>query len=178
MVLRSYMQPMAIQQGNDLITHAMVMAQNFQGLNLTLQTNKQLVRNLERARTTTISALRGAVLLRNAQARLADAQRQVQATQDMTADYIVKASEEVRKNAGAVAASSNSLMIDVDALQKAYNNIMAATKEVEQARAASVEVLTETKKSLEQLHLDASSPTSAGSLTSGTRASGGSSLSL
>lgn len=152
--LRTGIESDAVQKGNDLKTHALAMAQNYKALELTINSNTKLARNLHRARTTTITALRGAVLMRNALSEQANISNQVKVTQDMTSDYLVSVSEDVKNNAAEIERQSQGTMLDLEKLRTTYKNILEAATNAEESRLEALANMQEQRKQLEDFAVD------------------------
>lgn len=179
MALRTSIESTAVQKGNDLKVHALTMAQNFKALELTLKSNESLISNLYRARTTTVSALRGAVLMRNALNQQKNVSNQITAVQQMTGDYLVNVSENVKDNAATIEAQSQNTMIDLDKLRTAYNNIVEAAQNAENSRLQALENMKVQRQALEDFSVEASDSLEGGRSQSATpRVSGGKTLSI
>lgn len=140
----------ARQKNQDLKTHAVVIAQNYQALRLTIDNNTELQKSVERARTTTVSALRGAVMMRNALGSQGDVIKQVDAVSQMTSDLLVSTSEDMRANSANIQRQAGSATLDLEKVKRAYDNIVAAMDDVDRYRAEATESMRVTIERLNQ----------------------------
>lgn len=141
----------ARRKKQELIEHATVMQLNYNALRIAIDTNGELLQNVERARTTTVTALRGALMMKAALEQQTNVAGQVDAISKTTSDLLVSATESARNNSELVANQSASTMIQLEALQQSFDNIAVAMENVEKYRLEANQSMKETINSLQAL---------------------------
>lgn len=141
----------ARRKKQELIEHATVMQLNYNALRIAIDTNGELLQNVERARTTTVTALRGALMMKAALEQQTNVAGQVDAISKTTSDLLVSATESARNNSELVANQSASTMIQLEALQQSFDNIAIAMENVDKYRLEANQSMKETINSLQAL---------------------------
>lgn len=111
------------QKTTDLLTQMAVNIQGYLALDLIRKTNLELVKGVQRATTTTISALRTAVMVAQALNNQKLVLDQVTALNATTGNLIESTSQMLKKQTGAVHEQAASSTIEVEKLQRAFQNI-------------------------------------------------------
>jgi uncharacterized protein YaaN involved in tellurite resistance len=111
------------QKRQDLLTQLAVNVQGYLTLDLIRKNNLELIKGVDRATTTTVSALRTAVmaaLALNSQKLVLD---QITALNTTTGNLIESTSQMLRQQSGDIQSQAASSTIAVDKLQTAFNNV-------------------------------------------------------
>ncbi len=115
----------ARQKQQDIATQLAVNVQGYMALDLIKRNNAELVKGVDRATTTTVAALRTAVITAQAVANQKLVLDQITALQSTTSDLIVSTSRMLRQNAGRIQEGASSATIDVEKLKEAFANVRA-----------------------------------------------------
>jgi uncharacterized protein YaaN involved in tellurite resistance len=115
----------ARQKVTDLLTQMAVNVQGYLALDLIRKNNIELIKGVERATTTTVSALRTAVIAAQALANQKLVLDQISALNTTTGNIIESTAAMLRQQTAQVYAQASSSTIDVKQLQSAFNNIYA-----------------------------------------------------
>jgi len=111
------------QKRQDLLTQLAVNVQGYLTLDLVRKNNLELIKGVDRATTTTVSALRTAVmaaLALNSQKLVLD---QITALNTTTGNLIESTSQMLRQQSGDIQSQAASATIAVEKLQTAFNNV-------------------------------------------------------
>jgi uncharacterized protein YaaN involved in tellurite resistance len=119
------------QKVQDLLTQLAVSAQGYMALDLIRKNNLELVKGVDRATTTTVSALRTAVIVSQALADQKLVLDQITALNTTTSNMIESTSELLRDQSAQVHEQAASATIDLEKLQVAFRNIYAALDEID-----------------------------------------------
>lgn len=137
LALRSTALFYALQKNQDLKTHALVIAQNYAGLNLIISNNNELQKSVERARNTTLSALRGAIMMQNALNGQTAVTQQVQAINSTTERMLVATSKQAAENSLQIQKQASETTLDWETVKESIATIQNAMDEVDRLRAES-----------------------------------------
>ncbi|HYO86140.1 MAG TPA: toxic anion resistance protein [Dermatophilaceae bacterium] len=137
------------QKHQDLLTQLAVATQSFLALDLVRRTNSQLVTGVERATTTTVSALRTAVIVAQALANQRLVLDQISVLGEATSTLIVSTSEALRQQTGAVSAQSTQPPVSLEALREAFRNVYATMDALDDFTAQSLRTMSSTVTALE-----------------------------
>jgi len=113
------------QKRQDLFTQLAVNAQGYLALELVRKNNLELIKGVDRATTTTVSALRTAVIVAQALTNQALVLDQITALNTTTGNLIESTSEMLKEQTGKVHEQAASATISVEKLQAAFANIYA-----------------------------------------------------
>jgi uncharacterized protein YaaN involved in tellurite resistance len=113
------------QKRQDLFTQLAVNAQGYLALDLVRKNNLELVKGVDRATTTTVSALRTAVIVAQALTNQELVLNQITALNSTTGNLIESTSVMLKEQTGKVHEQAASATISVDKLQAAFANIYA-----------------------------------------------------
>ncbi|MGI8747485.1 MAG: toxic anion resistance protein, partial [Deinococcus sp.] len=122
------------QRVTDLLTQLAVSVQGYLALDLVRRNNLELIKGVDRASTTTVSALRTAVIVAQALANQKLVLDQVGALGNTTASMIEGTSRLLRTQGAQIQAQAGSATISVDRLKAAFDNIYAALDDVSSYR--------------------------------------------
>jgi len=115
----------------DLQTVRTVAQQGVLSMDLTIDTNKQLVQNAERTRTVTVAALKIAVELRKALTNQKQMLEIINSVNETTNNIILGNSQVLKDNATLISKGAMESTLDLEKLKTAFNNIYSAIDEVE-----------------------------------------------
>jgi uncharacterized protein YaaN involved in tellurite resistance len=119
------------QKVQDLLTQLAVGVQGYLALDVVRKNNLELVKGVDRATTTTISALRTAVIVAQALADQKLVLDQITALNTTTASVIVGTSAMLREQSGRTHEQATSSTVDIAKLQAAFANIYATIDEID-----------------------------------------------
>jgi uncharacterized protein YaaN involved in tellurite resistance len=113
------------QKRQDVLTQLAVNMQGYLALDLVRKNNQELIKGVDRATTTTVSALRTAVIVAQALTNQKLVLDQITALNTTTSNLIESTSVLLREQTGKIYNQAASATIDVQKLQTAFNNIYA-----------------------------------------------------
>ncbi|HEY7200481.1 MAG TPA: toxic anion resistance protein [Candidatus Dormibacteraeota bacterium] len=113
------------QKRTDVLTQLAVNMQGYLALDLVRKNNQELIKGVDRATTTTVSALRTAVIVAQALTNQRLVLDQITALNTTTSNLIESTSTLLREQTGVVYQQAASATVDVQKLQTAFNNIYA-----------------------------------------------------
>jgi uncharacterized protein YaaN involved in tellurite resistance len=113
------------QKRQDLLTQLAVNAQGYLALELVRKNNLELIKGVDRATTTTVSALRTAVIVAQALTNQKLVLSQITALNTTTSDMIESTSQMLKDQSGQIHEQAASATISVEKLQAAFANIYA-----------------------------------------------------
>ena len=119
------------QKVQDLSTQLAVGVQGYLALDLVRKNNLELIKGVDRATTTTVSALRTAVIVAQALADQKLVLDQITALNTTTENLIVGTSQMLKDQSGRVNEQAVSATIGIDKLQAAFGNIYATMDEID-----------------------------------------------
>jgi uncharacterized protein YaaN involved in tellurite resistance len=137
------------QRRQDFMTQLAVNVQGYMALDLIRRNNLELIRGVDRAQTTTVAALRTAVIVSQALSRQKLVLDQITALNTTTSALIESTSEQLRVQGGAINQQAASSTIDIDKLQAAFDNVFATMDAVDTFRAQAVDSMAQTVQALE-----------------------------
>jgi uncharacterized protein YaaN involved in tellurite resistance len=120
------------QRTTDLLTQMAVTVQGYLALDLVKKNNVELVKGVDRASTTTVSALRTAVTVAQAMTNQKLVLEQIGALNTTTAGMIDSTGEMLRTQAGAIHEQAASSTIPLETLQRAFQNIYDTMDQIDQ----------------------------------------------
>jgi len=136
------------QRTTDLLTQTAVTVQGYLALDLVKKNNVELVKGVDRASTTTVSALRTAVTVAQAMTNQKLVLEQIGALNATTAGMIDSTGEMLRTQSGAIHEQAASSTIPLETLQRAFQNIYDTMDQIDQFKLAA---LTNMKQTVETL---------------------------
>ena len=113
------------QKVTDLLTQQAVSVQGYLALDMIRKNNLELSKGVDRASTTTISALRTAVMVAQALTNQKLVLEQIKALNSTTEDMIVATSELLKTQSAEIHQQASGSMIGVEKLQQAFDNVFA-----------------------------------------------------
>jgi uncharacterized protein YaaN involved in tellurite resistance len=137
------------QRRQDLTTQIAVSVQGYLALDMIRKNNLELIKGVERARTTTVSALRTAVIVSQALANQRLVLDQIGALNDTTNSMIERTSEALKQQTGLIHEQAASSGVSVETLQRAFDNVFATMDAIDGYRAQAVDNMAATVTALE-----------------------------
>lgn len=122
------------QRRMDVQTQLAVSVQSYLSMDLIQDNNLKLVDGVERAKTTTLTALRTAVIVAQALENQRVVLDQIDAVNQTTNAMIDRTGQLLRENVGRVQEQAASSGVSIDTLQRAYDNLFATIDQVETFR--------------------------------------------
>jgi uncharacterized protein YaaN involved in tellurite resistance len=148
-ILREDVQFYARQKIQDLLTQMAVNVQGYLALDLIKKNNIELIKGVERATTTTVSALRTAVVVAQALANEKLVLNQIGALNATTGNMIESTSAMLKQQSAGVYEQAAAATIDVDKLKAAFKNVYDAMDSVSTYKAAALTSMQQTVTALE-----------------------------
>jgi uncharacterized protein YaaN involved in tellurite resistance len=111
------------QKVTDLLTQMAVNIQGYLALDLLRKNNFELIKGVDRATTTTVAALRTAVMVAQALVNQKLVLDQISALNTTTGNMIETTSEMLKKQTGQIHEQAASSTIEVDKLRRAFQNV-------------------------------------------------------
>jgi uncharacterized protein YaaN involved in tellurite resistance len=136
------------QKRQDLVTQLAVNVQGYLALDLVRKSNLELIRGVDRATTTTLSALRTAIIIAQALTNQRLVLDQVSALNATTANLVESTAETLRSQAGEVHQQASSAALDLEKLQAAFANVYAAIDGIDRYKLQALESMERTVKAL------------------------------
>ncbi len=137
------------QKLQDLLTQLAVSVQGYLALDLIRRNNVELIKGVDRATTTTISALRTAVIVAQALSDQKLVLDQITALNTTTGNLIESTSEMLHQQSGEISEQAASATIDMAKLQKAFQNIYATMDEIDTFKVKALDNMETTVNALE-----------------------------
>jgi uncharacterized protein YaaN involved in tellurite resistance len=137
------------QRRQDIMTQMAVNVQGYMALDLVRKNNLELIRGVDRAQTTTISALRTAVIVSQALSRQKLVLDQISALNTVTSNLIESTSEQLRIQGAQINQQAATSTVDVAKLQAAFDNVFATMDALDTFRAQAVDSMAVTVTALE-----------------------------
>jgi uncharacterized protein YaaN involved in tellurite resistance len=147
-VLREDMLFSVRQKRQDLMTQLAVSVQGYLALDVIRKNNVELVRGVDRATTTTVSALRTAVIVAQALSDQKLVLDQITALNTTTSNLIESTSVLLRQQSGAINEQAASSTVDIAKLQAAFDNIYATMDEIDGFRLQALDNMSKTVDAL------------------------------
>jgi len=137
------------QKHQDLLTQLAVSAQGYLALDVVRKNNVELIKGVERASTTTISALRTAVIVAQALANQRLVLDQITALNTTTSNLIVQTSIMLKQQSAEIAEQSSSATISLESLETAFQNIYDTIDQVDSYKVQAVQTMQQTVDALQ-----------------------------
>jgi uncharacterized protein YaaN involved in tellurite resistance len=136
------------QKHQDLLTQLAVSIQGYLALDVIRRNNLELIKGVQRATTTTVSALRTAVIVAQALADQKLVLDQITALNTTTSNLIESTSELLRQQSTEISEQAASSTIELDKLQAAFRNIYATMDEIDTFKVAALDSMQKTVTAL------------------------------
>ncbi|PRY67150.1 uncharacterized protein YaaN involved in tellurite resistance [Glaciihabitans tibetensis] len=137
------------QRHQDILTQLAVSVQGYLAMDLIRKNNLELIKGVDRARTTTIAALRTAVIVAQALANQKMVLDQIDAINTTTNNMILKTSEMLKDQTVRIHEQASSSGVSVETLQKAFDNVFATMDAIDTFRATAAKNMEGTVSALE-----------------------------
>lgn len=136
------------QRHVDVQTQLAVSVQAYLSMDLIQDNNLKLIDGVERAKTTTMTALRTAVVVAQALENQKLVLDQIDAVNQTTNELIDRTATMLRENTGRIQEQAVNAGVSLETLQRAYDNVFATIDQVEQFRATANHNMEQTITSL------------------------------
>lgn len=137
------------QRHQDILTQMAVAVQGYMALDLVRKNNVELIKGVDRAQTTTVAALRTAVIVSQALSRQKLVLDQINALNTTTSNLIESTSQQLRVQGAEINQQAASSTIDVAKLQAAFDNVFQTMDALDTFRAQAVDSMGQTVTALE-----------------------------
>jgi uncharacterized protein YaaN involved in tellurite resistance len=137
------------QKHQDLLTQLAVSIQSYLAIDVIIKNNLELIKGVDRASTTTISALRTAVIVAQALGNQKLVLDQITALNTTTSDLIQRTSEMLRDNSAQIQQQAASATIGLPQLQAAFQNIYATMDSIDNFKMQALDTMSATIGTLE-----------------------------
>lgn len=132
------------QKHQDLLTQLAVSIQNYLAIDITIKNNIELIKGVDRASTTTISALRTAVIVAQALGNQKMVLDQITALNTTTSNLIQSTSEMLRDNSVKIQEQAASATIGLPQLQAAFANIYQTMDAIDTYKVQALDAMSST----------------------------------
>jgi uncharacterized protein YaaN involved in tellurite resistance len=132
------------QKRQDLLTQLSVVVQGYLAMDLIRRNNLELIKGVERATTTTVSALRTAVIAALALGNQKLVLDQITALNTTTGNIIESTSQMLRQQTLDIANQAASATVSIEKLQAAFNNIYATIDTIDTFKLAALDSMRKT----------------------------------
>jgi uncharacterized protein YaaN involved in tellurite resistance len=122
------------QRIQDLQQQLLVNQQGYLTMEMIIRNNKELIRGVNRALTTTVSALQVGVTLALALANQKIVLEKVQAINTTTESLISGSAERLKMQGAEIQKQASSTQLDMDVLRKAFDDVTSALEDIDQYR--------------------------------------------
>jgi uncharacterized protein YaaN involved in tellurite resistance len=147
-ILREDMQFYVRQKLQDLTAQMAVSVQGYLSIDVIRRNNLELVRGVDRATTTTVSALRTAVIVAQALGDQKLVLDQITALNSTTSNLIESTSVMLRDQSGKINEQAASASVDLEKLQAAFDNIYATMDEIDAYKLKALDTMSKTAVAL------------------------------
>jgi uncharacterized protein YaaN involved in tellurite resistance len=137
------------QRHQDILTQLAVSVQGYLAMDLIRKNNLELIKGVDRARTTTIAALRTAVIVAQALANQKMVLDQIDAINTTTNNMILKTSEMLKDQTTRIHEQASNSGVSVETLQKAFDNVFATMDAIDTFRSTAAKNMEGTVAALE-----------------------------
>ncbi len=137
------------QKHQDLLTQLAVSIQSYLAIDIIIKNNIELIKGVDRASTTTVSALRTAVIVAQALGNQKLVLDQITALNTTTSGMIQRTSEMLKENSAQIQEQAASSTIGLEQLQAAFANIYATMDSIDQFKLKALDTMAATIGTLE-----------------------------
>lgn len=137
------------QRREDILTQLAVSAQGYLAMDMVRANNVELIKGVDRARTTTLSALRTAVIVAQALTNQRLVLDQITALNRTTSDLIASNAEMLRTQSSEIHRQAASSTIEIEKLEKAFADVFATMDAIDTFRAEAASSMSVTIGALE-----------------------------
>lgn len=132
------------QKHQDLLTQLAVSIQSYLAIDIIIKNNIELIKGVDRASTTTVGALRTAVIVAQALGNQKLVLDQITALNSTTSGMIQRTSEMLRDNSAAIQEQAASSTIGMEQLQAAFSNIYATMDSIDEFKLKALDSMSQT----------------------------------
>ena len=137
------------QKHQDLLTQLAVSIQNYLAIDIVIKNNIELVKGVDRATTTTVSALRTAVIVAQALSNQKLVLDQITALNTTTSGMIERTSQMLKDNSVQIQQQAASATVGLPQLQAAFQNIYATMDAIDTFKVQALDTMAATIGTLE-----------------------------
>ncbi len=137
------------QKHQDLLTQLAVSIQGYLAMDIVIKNNLELIKGVDRATTTTVSALRTAVIVAQALANQQLVLDQITALNSTTSRMIESTSEMLKENSIRIQSGAAASAVGLPELQRAFANIYATMDAIDTYKVAALDSMAATIGTLE-----------------------------
>ncbi|WP_232822099.1 toxic anion resistance protein, partial [Desertihabitans aurantiacus] len=137
------------QKHQDLLTQLAVSIQSYLAIDVVIKNNLELIKGVDRATTTTVSALRTAVIVAQALGNQKLVLDQIGALNSTTSGLIQRTSEMLRDNSAEIQQQAASSSVGLPQLQAAFANIYATMDSIDEFKLRALDTMSTTIGTLE-----------------------------
>ncbi len=132
------------QKHQDLLTQLAVSIQSYLAIDIIIKNNIELIKGVDRAATTTVSALRTAVIVAQALGNQQLVLDQITALNTTTSNMIQKTSELLKENSARIQEQAASSTIGIEQLQAAFANIYQTMDSIDEFKLRALDSMAQT----------------------------------
>jgi uncharacterized protein YaaN involved in tellurite resistance len=132
------------QKHQDLLTQLAVSIQAYLAIDIIIKNNIELIKGVDRATTTTLSALRTAVIVAQALSNQKLVLDQITALNTTTSTMIQRTSEMLKENSAAIQEQAASSTIGMEQLQAAFQNIYTTMDSIDEFKLKALDTMSTT----------------------------------
>lgn len=144
------------QRHQDIMTQMAVATQGYLALDVVRKNNLELIKGVDRAQTTTISALRTAIIVSQALSQQKLVLQQIDALNGTTSNMIEQTSATLREQGAQINQQAASSTVEVEKLQNAFNNVFATMDAIDSYRSQANETMAKATLALQEQVSEAS----------------------
>ncbi len=137
------------QRRQDILTQMAVAVQGYLALDLVKKNNVELIKGVDRAQTTTVAALRTAVIVAQALANQKLVLDQINALNTTTSAMIESTSVMLQQQGAQIQQQAASSSVSIEHLQRAFDNVFATMDAIDTYKAQAVINMAQTVQALE-----------------------------
>lgn len=137
------------QRRQDILTQMAVAVQGYLALDLVKKNNVELIKGVDRAQTTTVAALRTAVIVAQALANQRLVLDQINALNTTTSAMIESTSVMLQQQGAQIQEQAASSTVSIEHLQRAFDNVFATMDAIDTYRGQAVHSMAQTVQALE-----------------------------
>ncbi len=137
------------QKHQDLLTQLAVSIQSYLAIDVIIKNNLELIKGVDRASTTTVAALRTAVIVAQALGNQKLVLDQITALNETTSGLIERTSEMLKDNSARIQEQAASSTLGIEQLQKAFANIYETMDTIDTFKLKALDTMSATIGTLE-----------------------------
>lgn len=138
------------QKRQDLLTQLAVNTQGYLAMDLVEKNNRELIKGVDRATTTTVSALRTAIIVAQALANQKLVLSQITALNTTTSNLIESTSEMLKQQSAQVYQQAADSTVQLQSLQKAFDNVYSSIDAIDTYKAQALDNMRKTIDALSE----------------------------